>query len=122
KPADQLKTLKDLVGVNLDDLVAKRQNLYAERGEINREVKTLEGQFESFPEHSDAPATPVVIADLIGQLEQAETHNRDVADREREVETITRNLANLNAEIERLRQRAIAIKEETAKLQSERDS
>lgn len=122
KPADQLKTLKELVGVSLDDLEAKRQNFYAERAEINRDVKTLEGQFEGFVEHQNVPDAPEVISDLVEQLDDAEAHNREVADREREVEAITRKLASLNGELEQLRQRAVAIKDEAARLDSGRGS
>ncbi len=122
EPAEQLKTLKDLVGVNLDDLEAKRQNLYAERKDINAEVKSLEGQFDGIPEHSDVPDAPVVIADLMVQLEQAEQQNREVAGREREIETVTERLATLGAELERLRQRAVEIKAEQQSLESKRDS
>ncbi len=119
KPADQLKTLKQLVGVSFDDLEAKRQNIYAERAEINRDVKNLEGQFEGIPEHEDAPESPVVVADILAQIENADAHNQDVAQRERDLDALALRMIDLDAELERLRQRAVQIKADKAKLETE---
>lgn len=116
EPADQLKTLKELVGVSLDDLEAKRQSLYADRKEINLEVKNLEGQFEGIPEHPNAPDAPVVIGDLMAQLDAAEKHNREAVGREKQIESYSAEIVAIDRELERLRNRAVEIKAEKERL------
>lgn len=46
KPDAQLKTLKDLAGLDLSDLDEKRQQLYETRTVVNADVKSLEGQID----------------------------------------------------------------------------
>jgi len=117
KPADQLKTLKDLVGIDFDDLEVKRQSLYGERGEVNKEVKQLEGQLEGIPETSALPNAPVVVGDLIAQLEEVEAHNQEVTECERQLERLGSQITDIDAELERLRARAVQIKAEKAALE-----
>jgi len=118
KPVDQLKTLKDLVGIDFDDLDAKRQTLYAERAEVNRDVKNLEGQLEGIPDET-APEAPIVVAALLAEIEQAEQHNQKSAEAQRQAEIIAAEIVALNAELERLRERAIQIKADKARLDAE---
>lgn len=122
KPADQLKTLKDLVGINFDDLEAQRQTLYSNRAEVNRESKQLEGQLEGIPEHENIPDAPIVISDLMAELEAAEKHNQDAAEREKTVESYNVEIATIDHELERLRNRAIEIKTERERVEIKRES
>jgi DNA repair exonuclease SbcCD ATPase subunit len=115
----QLKTLKELVGINFDDLEAKRQTLYAERSEINRDAKNLEGQLEGIPEHENVPDSPVVVSDILAQIEEADRHNQDVDQRQRRAEQIATQIVALESELERLRERAIQIKSQKAELETE---
>lgn len=117
KPADQLKTLKELVGINFDDLDAKREKLYDERKDLNRDAKNLEGQLEGIPEHSDAPE-PVKIESLMVQIEEAETYNGQaeemeiqLGDAQRNVERHVEEFQRCEREIDELRQKAISLQE-----------
>lgn len=120
KPVDQLKTLKDLVGINFDDLEVKRQNLYAERTNLNRDVKQLEGQFEGIPEHENPPA-PIVVSDLMAQLDSAEAHNREAAERVAQGEALEAQVAALEAEAGQLLARMGAIRTEVETKVAERE-
>lgn len=120
KATDQLKTLKDLVGINFDDLEVKRQNLYAERTELNRDVKNLEGQLEGIPEHEDAP-TVIVVSDLMAQLDTVEAHNREVATQTQQVESLNAQITALEEEAERLLAGMNAIKSEVEAKVAERE-
>lgn len=123
EPKKQLLTLKELVGINFDDLDKKREQLYEERSLINRDIKNLDGQIEGIPEHADIPDAPVLVDTLLVQIEEAEQHNAKATqlavaktDAEREVERCQNEIANREKAIEELRQRAISMKEEQAQL------
>ncbi len=122
KPADQLQTLKDLVGVDFNDLDTKRQSLYSERAEVNRDVKQLEGQLEGIPEHEDLPDAPIVVSDLVDELGTIEQHNRDAIEQASTVESYNAEISSIDKELERLRVRAIEIKAEKERLITKRDA
>lgn len=118
KPDAQLKTLKDLVGLDLSDLDAKRKALYDDRTLVNAEVKMLEGQVDGLREHKDAPAEPVSVENLLAAIDEAEAHNAGSVELERNMaESIRLNeqcrveAARYEAEIDDLRARAITLKE-----------
>jgi len=80
----QLDTLKSLIGLDFDELDAKRTELYTERTDINREVKRLEGVVQSSKEH-DAPLVEVSVAELMEDLQQSQEVINDRANDEREI-------------------------------------
>lgn len=128
KPDAQLKTLKDLVGLDLSDLDAKRKALYDERYLVNVEAKQLEGQVEGLHEHKGIPDEPVSVEVLLADIDAAETHNAQQTSLQRLVEDqVTEGERNREAvvrceeEIERLRQRAMELKAEQVKFRERAD-
>lgn len=101
-PAEQFTTLMGIVdiGVNLEALDIKAENVYSERTEIGREVKSLKAQLDATPLDESAPVQIVNVADLVNRYESAtRTKNRQeavvseiarlkesLADKERELE------------------------------------
>lgn len=128
EPKKQVQTLKELVGLNFNDLDAEKERLYEERKEINRDVKNLEGQLEGIEEHKDAPAEPVSVDALLAQIDEAEKHNAELvsleqrqSEAQREAERNQSEIDRCEKEIEDLRSRALALKEQQATLAKTRD-
>ncbi len=119
KPDAQLKTLKELVGLDLSDLDAKRKELYDERYLANVEAKQIEAQVEALGRTHDVPDEPVSVESLLEEIEQAETHNAQSVTLKARLENEQAALARhkdaairCDEEIERLRQRALELKAE----------
>ncbi len=84
KPADQLTTLRDLVGLDTTDLDEQREHLYAERTESNREAKRLFNTLSELPSHADAPDAEQSVAELTAQYQaalNAERRRNDLVER-----------------------------------------
>jgi energy-coupling factor transporter ATP-binding protein EcfA2 len=69
-PGEQAEMLRRLVGLDTSDLDLKRQGLYNERAERNKDVRALQVQLEALPDHQDA--TEVSIAGIANRLAEAE--------------------------------------------------
>lgn len=109
KANDQLKTLKEIVGIDVSDLDTKRVELYEERSLVNREAKLLEGKIAGMPEYPEAIETADTAA-LLAELKQAEQQNSQVESAKRESETLAAQITRDQTEVEALRQRAIELK------------
>lgn len=64
KPAEQDATLKQVLGLDFTELDQQRAAAYDERTRTNRTVKELDVRLNAAPEHRDAPAAEVSIAEL----------------------------------------------------------
>ncbi|MFN7588355.1 MAG: AAA family ATPase [Planctomycetota bacterium] len=78
KPARQAEILRELVGLDLAPLDAKRAELYAERTAVNKRAVSLRARFEAMPKH-EAPAEPVDVGELAEQLKAAQLQNQENA-------------------------------------------
>lgn len=65
-------TLAALVGLDTADLDARRQGLFDQRTQANREVKALQAQVDAQPADPDAPDEEVSIAAISAELQAAE--------------------------------------------------
>lgn len=72
----QALTLKNLVGLDLSSLDEKRDGFYANRTEINREVKALEGRIEAMPEYDNVSDKEISVSELGDELERRMTTNQ----------------------------------------------
>ena len=75
KPADQRRTLMALVGLDMTAIDAERQQVYAERTEVNRDVKKARAQFAGLTWHKDVPADEVAVSDLVDEHRRRLDHN-----------------------------------------------
>ena len=73
---EQLRILKELVGLDFTALDEKRQALYDERQLVNHQADELKGQIAGLTQHEDAPPEEVNIVDLSAKLEMALTSHR----------------------------------------------
>ena len=106
EPKAQRETLRALVGLDFSALDAARAQKFAERTDANREVKQLEARLAAMPVHGDAPAEPVSVTALMGELAEAEKAHRGVdaleqgaRDAERASEDASRAVTRLDAQI-----------------------
>lgn len=79
KPARQAEILRELVGLDLAPLDAKRAELYAERTAVNKRAVSLRARFEAMPRHESAPAEPVDVGELAERLKAAQLQNQENA-------------------------------------------
>ena len=120
KPADQLATLKDLVGLDFRDMDARRAALYDERTQANRAAKECEAQFKALPvPHDGIPDAPVSIQQLMGELREAERTNKVKDDACREVMDLRGNLDDYAERIEKAKGQIAAWQQTLATLESE---
>lgn len=64
-PADQAETLRVAAGVDLTEIDQKIADLFSERRDVNRDVKSLKAQFEGLPTPEDMPVERVDISGLV---------------------------------------------------------
>lgn len=113
KPSRQAEILRDLVGLDVSDIDAERERVYAERTDSNRQVKAMQARLDAMPHHPDAPKDPVNVSELADELAEAEdrnrqhaslrdlhqTHERDLLDVKKVVAELRRRLAEAEADL-----------------------
>lgn len=99
---DQLKTLLDLVELPFDPtkLEAERASVFAERTEVNRRVKELQGQAAGYTVPPNTPEEEVSVGDLLSQYRAGEELNRKIDAADKAVTHWTERVAALTAELE----------------------
>jgi DNA repair exonuclease SbcCD ATPase subunit len=75
KPDKRAETLRQLSGVDTSDLEAKRAGVFAERTDVNRDLKAARNRLDAAPHHEDAPAELVSVSALSADLSAAVEHN-----------------------------------------------
>ena len=117
KPARQAEILRELVGLDLAPLDAKRAELYAERTAVNKRAASLRARFEAMPKH-EAPAEPVDVGELAEQLKAAQLQNQENARQRAALASARDNLATRKARVANLRAE-LARAEEAARSSAE---
>lgn len=113
-PEKQDKALRQVLGIDLSALEAREKQVYDQRTELNKEVKRLEVQLEATPEHEDAPAEEVSVAELLAKLEARQAADKHAADLE-DAALVAEGEEQTAEEDERLcRQRIEALERELA--------
>jgi hypothetical protein len=75
KPADQLKTLRELLGLDFTQADADRAQLYAERTAANKHARELAMRAEAMPQH-EAPEEEFSAAEINEERERAIATNK----------------------------------------------
>lgn len=109
EPKQQRETLRQLVGLDFAALDAARAKHFEERTAVNRDARQLESRLAAMPEPAGAPAEPIVMADLVAELDAAAVTERAASDAEtraaaivRDVEAATASVASAEATVARL--------------------
>jgi len=110
KSKDQARTVRELLGLDFTELDQRRDGLYNQRTDVNREAKRLEGVVLTYSHDPDTPDEEVLIADLSVELERRRTVNRDnqsrrdgLATQIQTQEAKLERLAGIQQQIEELR-------------------
>lgn len=74
-PPQQSETLRELVGLDFSADDVRRKALYDNRTQTNRELKAMEARLGGMDPYDDVPDAELSIADLVGELNAAESHN-----------------------------------------------
>lgn len=101
-PGKQNETLRALMGLDLTELDAERQRCYDKRTDVNRDAKSARSSSESIVVPPNTPATPVVVTELLEQLEAA---NEQAAKGKAHAEALTRvqgEVADLERELKKV--------------------
>lgn len=135
--AQQATTLKELVGLDFTELDNARQDLYDERTEINRDMKSAESRMQGLevPECDlmALPADPPSVSDLIAEsnrinevnAENARLRNQLNGEKETgkkladEVDALEKSLAEKKAALKRAREKYKALSFRVARLEDE---
>jgi hypothetical protein len=113
----QLANLRSLVKLDVDVDALERQIAadYDKRRDLNRDLKTAEGQLAQMPKHEGVPAEPVDEAALEGAIANASEVNSQIERRKVNREDFARRLqAN--------RDRVAELEDQIADLEAQRDS
>lgn len=76
RPQDQVEILRTSVGVQVDDIDRAERTAFESRAEVNRDVKRIEAQLAGMPQHADTPAEPIVVDEVLAEIEAAQATNR----------------------------------------------
>lgn len=82
----QLKTLKDVVGLDFSELEQKRSDLYTERTQINACLKNQKTLVETLPLFPEAPTGEVSSSDLMAEYEAAQKSQTKIEQQENTLE------------------------------------
>lgn len=104
-------TIARVMQVDMSAVEAKRQRLYDERRDANRDLKRLKTEYEGMPYHEDAPEAPVDVTDLMAKLEEARQHNQTGEKLDAEYEQRTREIELLKAEAADLRKQLAEVED-----------
>ncbi len=100
-PDEQVATLKEVAGLDFTKLDADRAAAFADRTNINRDLKAAESQLAAIP-RVEAPDAEIKIADLLGQQGKA---NEKIRENDLARQRVKANIAERDraeAEVERL--------------------
>ena len=78
----QQETVKKLAGLNFKLLDEDKKKAYEDRSDEKKQVKVLKGKIEGIVEHKDVPMIEVNVAELMGELTNAQDHNESIKDRQ----------------------------------------
>jgi len=80
-PREQAEMLRVLVGLDVSDIVSKYHQLQAERAQINSNKTLLQRKADAIAVSADTPDEEVSISDLAKQLQKANDHNTEQAEK-----------------------------------------
>jgi len=114
---EQLKILKDLVGLDFTELDKQRQALYDERREVNRRVKELDSQIKGIKLPKD-PGKEKSVDDLLKQVKELEAENRKAEEAQNKALEGARNVESLQSQLTLGNQQSAQLQAEIETLQA----
>lgn len=97
-PARQNEVLRDLLGLDFSQLDAERERAFSQRTETTRDAKATRSASEALVVPATTPADPVVVADLVAELQAANVAAEQARDRQRALTDLAADVERLEAE------------------------
>ena len=121
KPGEQLDTLKELVGLDFTDLEDKRNGLYNDRAEVNKDGKRVVALLESMTVFVDAPEEEILVSALMEELDRRVQQNEGVTERKETLEDNQIITAEQKEQITELTSDIEKLESELAQVQQDKD-
>ena len=121
RPADQVETLRRLVGVDFSALDAERKRLYDERTLVNRDGKNKAGELAGLQFAAEQPYEPVDVSALLEEQRQAEAENRRRDGIDRSLTEAKREVAQSTGCIDAVKAQIASLEEELERYESSLD-
>jgi len=102
--AKQLEVVREMTGLDFAQHDRKREALYNQRRDVNRDANRLRKQREAYAWDSDAPPEEVSVQDLYAELKAVEALESGLEDVQSDVEAVTARIAEAEAQIKRLQE------------------
>ena len=120
----QFETLRHIVklSVDLDKMAADDKADHEKRRDINRDVKTLEGQVAGISVPDDAPDAPISVANLLKELQQIEELNAVIISDNDEMAKLTSRELAARGLVEELKKKISDIESEIQEICRDKDS
>lgn len=119
--AKQLKVLKELTGITFDEEDKLRSEIYDNRTEANRKLKTLQAQMNAIPDHGDdIPDQEVSVSELMEELDRRQLVNAYISETSGKVEDCNAKSNGLSEDIATLKKALSSKEAELKELESQR--
>lgn len=118
KPADQVKMLRDLVGLDFTGIDKAIKDAFDERTEVKREAASFRAQANAILVPADTPEEAISVDDLIAELEQAGEKNADLERQRAQRREEHAVIGGTEAQILRRKDDLLATQKEIARLQA----
>lgn len=105
KPAEQVETLRSIVGLDTADVDGRIARCVEARADANREVKRLAALVESDEVFPDVPADEVSAEDVLADLRAARARNDEIGEAQRTARSLSDQVDKKRDEAAALRQR-----------------
>ena len=116
EPAEQLETLRALVGLDFSAGASDRATAFADRRDLKRDLKDLESRRNFIMiDNEDVPDQPVVVDDLLAKIAAVDDYEREFARADHALEKQEEDAAEIKKELATAR---LMIEELSARLKS----
>ena len=119
KPKEQHKTLKDIVGLDFTEQDTKRERIYNERRDCNRDIEKMKGTIalKDFP--PDTPDEPIDVEGLMEEAKQARLLNANNESQRRQLVVVKDGWVETAGKIDKKNAELKAIKADLLVLRDE---
>lgn len=101
EPKRQDAILRQIVGLDVTDLEAKRKSAFERRAHFNKEYKEGTVRLQAMPTHKDAPAAEVPMSAIADEMQAAEGLRRQAEEAERAVATAEARVVQYEGQCQR---------------------
>ena len=121
KPKAQLNLLKKIVGLDFTEVDAKRERIYNDRRDLNRDIERIKGSIALLDVSSDTPDEPVDVDGLMEEARLGREQNQRNADQRVKLADIGKSWTSFKEQIEANKAELILLQADQEELIQEQD-